>query len=204
MLYDKIPKRKGSHLEQKMAALFRRAGFNADTNVKIKSYEIDVFAYIGSYNIIVECKQYENSHLTIRNILHQWASKNNKYVKADRAVVAISGQKPSSEDYKVAGDLGIILLEDKHLNFLNSLSGEQLKEELNNLIRFDERLYREKQKKKFVKSALVIVFILLFSLLFTSIFKKIVLFVVAFLIIAAAVYLAINQRKLRFLKRILR
>ena len=68
--------RKGSLLEKNLEQLFKLTGFNPELNKFYKGYEIDVFLRIENKYVGIECKQYENSNLSVRNIIHQWDSKN--------------------------------------------------------------------------------------------------------------------------------
>lgn len=157
-----MAKRSGSYLEESVAVLFRKAGFNTKLNTWLDGYEIDVLAYKGDYKIAIECKHYENSHIIIRNILHQWASKINS-IKVEKVVVVIAGQNPSKEDYKLAKELGIILVDDDKIHYLNSLIDiDKLKEELNYLIAFDKGLYQRKYKKKIIKYSVILLIIIAF------------------------------------------
>lgn len=143
-----MAKRGGSFLEESIAVLLQKAGFNTKLNAWVEGYEVDVLASKGSYKMAIECKHYEHSHLTIRNIIHQWASKNN-ILKVDKIIVVIAGQTPSKEDYKLAKDLGIVLVDDSIIHHLNSLTDiNKLREELNNVVVFDNELYKQKQIKK--------------------------------------------------------
>jgi len=63
----KMGQRSGTLLERNVSRLFRLVGFNPQNNVFIEGYEIDVFVQVESYNIVIECKQYERSSLSVRN-----------------------------------------------------------------------------------------------------------------------------------------
>ncbi|MFH1917697.1 MAG: restriction endonuclease [Nanoarchaeota archaeon] len=161
-----MPKRAGSYLEESVSVLFNKAGFKTKLNSRINGYEIDVLASKGNYNIAIECKQYERSHLTIRNILHQWASKSN-IINVDKIMVAIAGQIPKEEDYKLAKQLNIILIDDYTIHKLNSIMDkDKLKSELNDLICFDKKLYSKKRKKRLIMGLIVFGFIMLIFYLF--------------------------------------
>jgi len=148
-------KRKGSFLESNVATLFRRAGFDVELNSRIKGYEIDVLVNKKPYKYIIECKQYETSPLSVRNILHQWDSKN-KIICANRVIVVITGQRLTQRDYELAEELDMILLSDDELNDLNRLPNDRLLHRLNKLLKFDNKAYqkdleneiRKKQKNK--------------------------------------------------------
>lgn len=191
--------RAGHYLEESVSILFEKAGFKTKLNSHINSYEIDVLASKGDYKIAIECKQYERSHITIRNILHQWASKRS-IVNVDKIVVVIAGQKPQEEDYKLAKQLDIVLMDNYEINRLNSfMDKEQLKSELNNLIRFDEKLYQQKRKKKIIRNS-IIFGILALSVILLFIFNKdttINLFVVAMAIFWIVLIISAKNRKRR-------
>lgn len=113
-------KRKGSLLEQNVANIFSSLGFSTETNVKKKGYEIDVFAKKGNFEIIIECKQYENSSLTIRNLIHQWADKNAE-IKADRVLVVLYGLEIKDTDLQLALSRNIILWDGNELQKYTNL-----------------------------------------------------------------------------------
>jgi len=150
-----MPKRAGTYLEESVAVLFKKAGFKVKLNNRIRGYEIDVLAYKGNYKIAIECKQYERSHLTIRNILHQWASKGTR-INVDKIAVVIAGQEPKKEDYRLAKELGIYLIDDEKIHYLNSLDKVELKEKLNDIIQFDKQKYIKKQKKRFIRNSIIV------------------------------------------------
>lgn len=100
--------RKGSLLEQNVERIFRLSGLEPKTNVTIHGYEIDVFVRHEGREICVECKQYERSSLTVRNLVHQWHSKN-ETLSFDRVILAIVGQNISAEDEDLADEHGIVI-----------------------------------------------------------------------------------------------
>ncbi len=69
-------KRKGSMLEELVEMIFKRAGFEVNRNKKILGFEIDNYVSFGDRSIIVECKQYEQSYLPVRNLVLEWKGKN--------------------------------------------------------------------------------------------------------------------------------
>ena len=68
--------RSGSLLEKSTVKLLNLSGFKPELNKIINGYEIDVFLQYKNLKIAFECKQYERSTLAIRNLIHQWDSKN--------------------------------------------------------------------------------------------------------------------------------
>ncbi|MDO8460518.1 MAG: restriction endonuclease [Nanoarchaeota archaeon] len=118
-------KRRGSYLEASVATLFKRAGFDIELNCNVKGYEVDVYAKKLPYKYIIECKHYENSKINVRNIIHQWHSKNS-IIKADKVVIVIAGQTPTEEDYKLAERLDMVLLSEDKLHKLSELPNNKL------------------------------------------------------------------------------
>jgi len=125
--------RKGSLLEQNVANIFNALGFHTETNVKKKGYEIDVFAKKGDFEIIIECKQYENSSLTIRNLIHQWADKNSE-IKADRVILVLYGMNLKETDINLASSRNIILWDEQTLQRYTNLTIKDKEEALKKLI----------------------------------------------------------------------
>jgi Holliday junction resolvase len=70
--------RKGTLLEQNIETIFSSAGFDTETNTYHSDYEIDVYAEMGDIDVVAECKQYENSNLSVRNLIHEWKGKMNR------------------------------------------------------------------------------------------------------------------------------
>lgn len=97
----------GMLLERDVKRLFSILGFKTITNVRIKGYEVDVLATSKDYKIIIECKQREKSEsLDIRNLIHQWESKNN-IIKADKVIIVIYGLKVGYSYKSLGKKLGI-------------------------------------------------------------------------------------------------
>lgn len=114
-------KSRGDSLEMAVEYILGVAGFKTSRNVFIANYEIDVFAEIGDRDIVLECKNYQNSMLTIRNIIHQWNSKN-QIIKAHKVIIVLAGLNISEEDYKLAAEFDIELWNQKDLSDLFALS----------------------------------------------------------------------------------
>lgn len=125
--------RKGSLLEQNVATIFSSLGFHTETNVKKKGYEIDVFAKKGDFEIIIECKQYEKSSLTIRNLIHQWSDKNSE-IKADKVILVLYGMKLKETDINLASNRNIILWDEQKLQKYTNLTIKDKEEALKKLI----------------------------------------------------------------------
>jgi len=100
--------RKGSLLEKTLANLFDKAGFDVEINSKKFGFETDILVTRGTFKIIIEAKQYENSYLNIGSLLHEWSSKG-KSVNADKVLVVITGVRISKKFFQLAEKLGIYL-----------------------------------------------------------------------------------------------
>ena len=75
----------------------------------------------GDFEIIIECKQYENSSLTIRNLIHQWSDKNSE-IKADRIILVLYGMSLKETDINLATSRNIILWDEQTLQRYTSLT----------------------------------------------------------------------------------
>ena len=122
-------KGKGDILEQHVEHLFKTANFKTQRNVRIASYEIDVLAELGDRKIVIECKNYQNSSLTIRNLIHQWSSKN-KLINAHKVIIVVAGISLSESDKNLAAELDITLWGEDDLAelFTESLKPDSFKE----------------------------------------------------------------------------
>ena len=109
--------RRGSRLERQIEAIFRRAGFRTGINSKRFGFENGVVTMHRNFTIIVECKEYYNSYLNIKNLIHQWNSKVSTS-GVDRGIIAIVGVKSSKSEIELARDKGIILWGEKKLDDL--------------------------------------------------------------------------------------
>lgn len=142
-------KTKGSALEKSIGFIFNSAGFETINNTHIAKYEIDVLVKVGDRDIVVECKNYQNSSLIVRNLVHQWSSKN-KIIKASKIILVIAGAKVKSSDQKLAQDLDIEIWDDDIISELFNLTLKplDLREKLIKMIDFKpitiSQLYRDK------------------------------------------------------------
>jgi hypothetical protein len=118
---DNPAKEKGDSLEMAVEHIFRVANFPTERNVLIAKYEIDIKATIGDRTLIVECKNYQNSSLTIRNLVHQWNSKN-ELIKAHKIIIVLAGLNIKDTDYALASDFNIELWSQEDLADLFNLS----------------------------------------------------------------------------------
>jgi len=116
-----IAKERGDSLELAVEHIFRVANFKTERNVFIAKYEIDVKATIGDRTIIIECKNYQNSNLTIRNLIHQWNSKN-QLIKAHKIIIILAGLSIKETDYSLASEFDIELWSQDDISELFNLS----------------------------------------------------------------------------------
>lgn len=122
---------KGDSLELAVEHIFKVAKFKTERNVFIAKYEIDVKATIGDRTIIIECKNYQNSSLTIRNLIHQWNSKN-QIINAHKIIIVLAGLKIQDSDYALASEFDIELWNQEDITeFFNlSLKPSELRQRL--------------------------------------------------------------------------
>lgn len=114
-------RQRGDSLELAVEHIFSVAGFKTTRNVLIAKYEIDVQAEIGDRKVIIECKNYQNSSLTIRNLIHQWNSKN-QVIQAHKIIIALAGLSIKEDDYILATEFDIELWSQDDLSELFNLS----------------------------------------------------------------------------------
>ncbi len=148
--------RKGTLLEKNVEQLLRLSGFNPQLNKIRNGYEIDIFLRYKNIKIAFECKQYERSTLAIRNLIHQWDSKN-KELNFDKIVLILIGCDISSKNYQLAKKYGIIIWDEQKLTNLLDKSIEKkidnrytILKELG--IKADEIKGEEKEKIKIEKT----------------------------------------------------
>lgn len=109
--------RKGTLLERNVEQLLKLSGFKPEPNKIYNGYEIDVFLSYNNLKIAFECKQYERSTLAIRNLIHQWDSKN-KELKFDKIILVLVGCDISDKDYLLAKKYGMVIWDEKKLTVL--------------------------------------------------------------------------------------
>jgi len=109
--------RSGSLLEKNVAKILALSGFKPKMNQIINGYEIDVFFEYCGQKIAIECKQYERSTLAVRNLIHQWDSKN-KELNFDKIVLVLVGCEISFKDRDLAKKYGVILLDEAKIGEL--------------------------------------------------------------------------------------
>lgn len=114
-------RQKGDSLELAIEFIFNVAGFKTERNIFLAKYEIDVKASIGDRTIIIECKNYQDSTLTIRNLIHEWNSKN-QIIKAHKIIIALTGLTIKENDYILASEFDIELWSQDDLSELFNLS----------------------------------------------------------------------------------
>jgi hypothetical protein len=130
-------KDKGNALENNVEFIFQSAGFETQKNVRIAKYEVDVLAKIGDRNIIIECKNYQSSNLVIRNLIHQWNSKNH-IIKANKIILVIAGVNIKKSDEELADEFNIEIWGENDLtDFFNlTLKPKELRVKLLQKISF--------------------------------------------------------------------
>lgn len=109
--------RSGSLLESNVARLFKLSGFKPKLNQKINDYEIDVFVKYKSIKLGIECKQYEKSSIAIRNLIHEWDSKNRE-LKFDKILLILVGCNVSDKHRDLAKRYGISIWDTTKFNDL--------------------------------------------------------------------------------------
>ncbi len=119
----------GKLLEDISATIFRKARFKVIQDDRRTNYQIDVLAQKFGRNIICECKQYENARLEIKNLIHQWDSKN-KEIKADKIVLVIYGQSITIEQLSLAKKYGIVIWDYNKIEYYINMDIIKLSKEL--------------------------------------------------------------------------
>ena len=124
-------KQKGDSLELAVEHIFSVAGFKTTRNEFIAKYEIDVKAEIGDRIVIIECKNYQKGSLTIRNLIHQWNSKN-QVIQAHKIIIALAGVSIKEADYNLAAEFDIELWSQDDISemFNLSLKPDELRKKL--------------------------------------------------------------------------
>lgn len=126
-----MAKERGDSLEMAIEHLFKVANFQTERNVLIAKYEIDVLAKVGDRNIVIECKNYQNSNLTIRNLIHQWHSKN-QIIGAHKVILVLAGLNVKESDRSLASEFDMEIWNQEDLTelFNLSLKPDELRERL--------------------------------------------------------------------------
>jgi len=93
-------------LERNVRKILDSAGFNPELRKKIDSYEVDVYFEYETLEVVFECKQYEKSNLTVRNLIHQWSGKQDE-IGVDKVVLVLVGVSITEDDLELAEDKGI-------------------------------------------------------------------------------------------------
>ncbi|HEY9221324.1 MAG TPA: restriction endonuclease [Lutibacter sp.] len=142
-----IAKDRGDSLESGVEHIFKMAKFKTERNVFISKYEIDVRAILGDRTIIIECKNYQNSNLTIRNLIHQWHSKND-IIKAHKVILVLAGLKINNSDYELASQFDMELWNENDISdlFNLSLKPDELRERLIEKISLKEITIEERYR----------------------------------------------------------
>lgn len=89
--------RKGSLLEEIVERIFKSSGFKTERNIRLNYYEVDVYAKLDDYDIVIECKEPGSSYVNVSNLIHQWVGKNRE-IKAKRVLLVVYGQDTSSKE----------------------------------------------------------------------------------------------------------
>ena len=116
-----LAKERGDSLELAIEHIFKVANFQTERNVFIAKYEIDVKATIGDRTIVIECKNYQNSNLTIRNLIHQWNSKN-QLIGAHKIILVLAGLNIKESDLALASEFDMELWGQEDITELFNLS----------------------------------------------------------------------------------
>jgi len=117
-------KKRGTLLERNVAWLFSTLGFDTKTNVQIKNHEIDVIVRSNGKSLAIECKQYEKSHLTVRNLIYEWATKR-QILGVDRVLLVLWGSNVKDEDRKLAERLNISIWDEEDFEKIFNLALER-------------------------------------------------------------------------------
>jgi hypothetical protein len=124
---NKMGARQGTLLEKNLAKIFELAGFKVTNRTYINGYEIDVFARWKDLSIAIECKQCEKSNISIRNLIHQWDSKN-KEIGVNKVVIALFGISPNPDEIKLAQKYNISIWDEEKIgNYLDILIDDRQK-----------------------------------------------------------------------------
>lgn len=106
-----MARKSGSLLERNVSKILTNIGLKPELNKRVNGYEIDVFFTYQLKRIGIECKQRDKGSITVRNLIHEWHSKNS-ILKFDRIVIALYGVDPSASDRALAKKYGIYILDE--------------------------------------------------------------------------------------------
>ena len=95
-------------LESYVGKILKKAGFNPQLRIHLGGYEIDVYVEYKSVRIAFECKQYQRSRLTVRNLIHEWSGKQEE-LGVEKVVLVLVGMNVSETDYELAERKGIAI-----------------------------------------------------------------------------------------------
>lgn len=84
--------------------------------------------------VVIECKQYERSSLSVRNLIHEWHSKN-EVLEFDRVILAIVGQEVTEADRDLADQFGIVIWDGSKIDDLLDRAIENREAHLEILLR---------------------------------------------------------------------
>lgn len=101
-------------LQKNLEQVLRAAGFMPQLNVYVKGYRIDVYLNVGNRRIAFDCMQHEESKLAVRNLIHQWESKNRE-LGFDKVVLVFVECNVSQRDYDLAKRYGIVVWDEKKM-----------------------------------------------------------------------------------------
>lgn len=120
-------------LERNIRKILELSGFEPELRVKQDSYEIDVFMQYQGLYIAFECKQYEKSNLTVRNLIHQWKGKQEE-IGLDKVVLVIVGSNIAESDYELAEKKDITIWDGDKVDKLMEEAIERKADFQNNIL----------------------------------------------------------------------
>jgi hypothetical protein len=142
--------RQGSLLEKNVWKLLKLAGFEPELNKIFKGYEIDVFLKYSNMKIGFECKQYERSNLGVRNLIHQWDSKN-KELNLNKIILVITGVNISNKEHQLAKKSNMIIWDEKKVDYLFNKAIEEKAKIKKEIIKEMELSLKEITEEKVVE-----------------------------------------------------
>lgn len=115
-----------------MEKILDLSGFNPTLRADVAGYEIDVLLDYKTLRVAFECKQYEKSNLTVRNLIHEWDGKQRE-IGVDRVVLVLVGVNIGEDDYELAEKRDITIWDGEDVEELLDRAlegGENIKEEI--------------------------------------------------------------------------